>query len=176
MSLGINVAAGLEAQLADATKALKAGNAVGQTQLRIGWRKYQPIVGSLTGKASNTVATVIPGPEAGKLWHVHRLSFGPVALAGTFSTQGTVIIGKGTGLQTQAQGSGQVVAGQASQFIWVDQITALPGQVTWGRGQFVLVSPMNLIVLWASGTDAAPMTIDGDAYEYLSETAQPAPG
>ena len=174
--LGLNVGASLEAGIGEVTKELKAGNAVGVTQLKIGWRKYQPIVGSLTGKGGQTVGTVIAGPEAGKLWHVHRLSFGPVAMAGTFATPGTIIIGKGTGVAAQAQGSGQLVAGQSSQFIWVDQVAACPTQVTWGRAQFVVVSPMNIIVLWASGTDAAPVTIDGDAYEYLSETAQPAPG
>lgn len=176
MGLGLDVGAGLEARLGEATKALKEGNAVGMTQLKIGWRKYQPITGSLVGIGSQTVGCIIAGPEAGRLWHIHRLSFGPATLGGTFATPGTIIIGKGTGIQLQGQGSGQIVAGSPNQMAWVNQGTTMPGQFTWGRGQFVLVSPLNLIVLWASGTDKASVAIDGDAYEYLSETAQPAPG
>lgn len=183
MGLGLDVSAGLAAQLGEATKALKEGNAVGMTQLRIGWRKYQPIVGSITGIGSQTAATVIAGPEAGKLWHVHRITLG-IQLGGTaIATPGTVIVGKGTGIQTTAQGSGQIIAGAASQFIEVERnpqagaaTGGAPIQFTWGRGQFVLVSPMNLIILWSSGTNNAPLVIDGDAYEYLAETAQPAPG
>jgi hypothetical protein len=173
---GIDIGANIGAALGEVQQELKAGRAVGQTQLRIGWRKYAPIVGSITGKGSQTVGASIVGPEAGRLWHVHRLSFGPVQPAGAFSTQGTIIIGKGTGVLQQAQGSGQLVANQSSQFIFVDQGTVMPSQFTWGRGQFVVVYPMNIIVLWASGTDGAGVVVDGDAYEYLAETAQPAPG
>ena len=105
---------------------------------------------------SQTAGTVIAGPEAGRLWHIHRLSFAPAQIGQAVATPGTIIIGKGTGIQTATQGSGQIVTGnsQSGQFVEIDRTTTVPGKLTYGRGQFVLVSPMNLIVLWASGTNA----------------------
>lgn len=170
--LGLNVGADFAAELGGKLDHLAQ---VGKTQLQIGWRKYHALSGGITGIGSQTVATTIPGPEAGRLWHIHRLSFGTVTPAGAITTAGTIVIGKGTGVQTQAQSSGQIIAGAASQFIEVERSTTV-GQFTWGRAQFVLVYPMNLIVFWASGTDKLALSIDGDAYEYLAETAQPSPG
>lgn len=175
---GLGLGFDFSAALGSVERELKAGNAVGRTQLQIGWRKYQPITGSITGVGSQTAGTVIAGPEAGRLWHIHRLSFAPAQIGQAVATPGTIIIGKGTGIQTATQGSGQIVTGnsQSGQFVEIDRTTTVPGKLTYGRGQFVLVSPLNLIVLWASGTNVVPLVIDGDAYEYLSETAQPAPG
>lgn len=171
-SLGLNAAANIDVALGRVAAQLDKLQEVGVANLRIGWGRYVPLVGSITGINGQTAATVIPGPEAGRLLQIHRLSFAPqqgVAAA----TPGTIIIGKGPGMLTTAQGSGQLVAGQASGFIEVFRTTTVPGAQTWGSKQFVLQYPLNLVVLWASGTANVPLVIDGDGWEMLAETAQP---
>src|SRR5689334_19423470 len=112
-SIGLNMSAGFDAALGRLSEQVAKLEQVGVANLRLGWGRYVPLVGSITGISAQTAATVIGGPEAGRLWHVHRLTFGPqqgVAAA----TPGTILIGKGAGMLTTAQGSGQLVAGQAS--------------------------------------------------------------
>lgn len=170
---------GFSAELGAALGELQKANAIGQAQLQLGWRKYQPVTGSITGINGQTAATSIAGPEGGKMWHIRRLTFAP-QLGVAVGTAGTIVVGKGTGLQTTSQGSGQIIAATASQFIEVERSPSpaaasggAPCTFTWGRSEFVLAYPLQIIALWVSGTAGVPLVIDGDAEEYLAETTQP---
>jgi hypothetical protein len=144
-----------------------------RAHLNLDLRKYTNMSGSIVGISSATAATVIPGPEGGKIWQIHRLSIGLPFGGSTPGTQGTILVGKSSGIQTQAQGSGQVVNPGNVSWIEVTRTTTVPSQIVWGRSQFWLPYPMNLVVLWASGTANAVLTLDVDALEYYAEVPLP---
>lgn len=179
--LGLNLGADLQAEFGGKLDKLAQ---VGQSQVRLGWRKPVSFQGSIVGIGSQIAAANLTGPEAGRLWHIHRITFGTTTLAGSVATPGVLVVGKGTGIQTTAQGSGQIIAqGSTQQFTEVDRSPqqgaatgGAPAAFTFGRAQFVLIYPLNLLCLWSSGTANQTLVIDVDAYEYLAETAQPSPG
>lgn len=136
-----------------------------QRQAEVSYRRSIPFVGGLAGINGQTAVKVLQGPEGGFEWHVRRLSLAP-PLSGTVSQQGTLIIGKGTGLQTSGQGGeGQLVGTGGGNFTEVTRVTTVPNAITFSSTQLVLKYPMNLIVLWVNGQ--GQLSIDGDAEEIL---------
>lgn len=172
--MGLGLGAGIDVQLGEVSASMKRSERHLQTIAKRARVVTVPLVGSILGDQAGTVATMIGGPEGGVEWHVRRISFAP-QLTASVSAQGTLIVGKGTGLALKSQGSGDVVGiggGQQSfQFIEITRTTTVPNALLFSNTQCVIRYPMNLIVVWVSG--GGQLVIDGDAEEL--PTGRPAP-
>lgn len=168
MGLGIDLhgIAGVDARIGQMDDRLVQANKHLGTLIRRATRVTVPIVGSIVGDQAGTVATMLPGPEGGVEWHVRRISFAP-QLTASVAAQGTLIVGRGTGLALKSQGSGDVVGigggNQSFQFIEITRTTTVPNALLFSNTQCVIRYPMNLIVVWVSG--GGQLVIDGDAEE-----------
>jgi hypothetical protein len=154
MALGLRLASGIEAQ-----------NQLLRDQMRQNYRRSVPLVGGLAGIVGQTAVKVLQGPEGGFEWHLRRITFAP-PISGTIATQGTLIVGKGTGLQTSgANGEGQLVGSGGGNFIEITRTSTVPNTITLSSTQGVIKYPNNLIVLWVAGS--GQLVIDGDCEELL---------
>ena len=167
--LGFGIGAGVEAKLGEVSGDIRESG-LHLKGIRGLLRRAQivsvPIVGNLNGNGSDTVAYNLAGPEGGVEWHVRRITFAP-QLGASVSAQGTLLLGKGTGLALASQGSGRVVGTgsglQSFQFIEIARTTTVPNTILFSGGQCIVRYPLNLIAVWVAGN--GQIVIDGDAYE-----------
>lgn len=127
--------------------------------------RLTPIRGSVAGIANQTAGVNIPGPEGGLEWHVRRITFAPPLQGGrpvAVTTQGTVIVGRGTGLVFGANGT---VPNLGGNFEEITRTSTVPNALLFSRGQCAINYPENLIVLWDSGTAGVTLQVAGDALE-----------
>ena len=160
MGLELDIGADISASLGELSSSVSALSRQSRS-------KVVPIVGSIVGISGQVAATTLPGPDGGFEWDIRRISFAPPLLAGALvsvGTPGTLLIGKSSGLRTSSQGSGQLIVG-GTDWIEVARTTTVPNAILFSRGQFILHYPLNLAVLWASGTAGVTLSIDGNAIE-----------
>lgn len=131
------------------------------------YRRSISQLGSINAAASANAVRTMDGPSGGFEWHIRRISFGPT-IGGTVSTQGTLLVGKGMGLQSSGVGAGggQLVGTGGGSFVEITRTTVVPNALTFSSGQAVLRFPENLIVVWESGA-GGPLVIDCDLEEML---------
>jgi hypothetical protein len=128
--------------------------------------RLTPIRGSVVGIAAATAGVNIPGPEGGLEWHVRRITFAPPLQGGrpvAVTTQGTVIVGRGTGLAFNPTTGVMPLAGVG--FEEITRTSTVPNALLFSRGQCAINYPENLVILWDAGTAGVTLQVSGDALE-----------